>query len=150
MKPTITTHESMQAVRLMSRLITFFPADEASQKLIAASLAQFVAGPNELNWLVNLAVNVMHGWGGLSELRGLYCTKYRPLDEIEAVSNTPGYTPIALAQRAEKDFFENEQRESDRKLGEYRAEFRKLPPAEQQANSAVLIQARETELRRLN
>lgn len=146
--PRITDQEAMAGVVIMGRMIPFFPGDELTRDFIARSLQAFVAGPDELNWLVNVAVNVLHDWQGLSELRGLYCSKYRPLDKIEAVSNTTGFRCQDVAAQAEKEFFEREARESDRKLAEYRREAKQLPAAEQEANATLLLEARASDLKR--
>lgn len=148
--PRITTQEAGAAVLIMGRMIPFFPRDELTREFIARSVQTFVAGPDELNWLVNIAVNVLHDWKGLAELRGLYCSRYRPLDKIEAVSGTIGFRCQDVAEQAEKEFFEREARESERKLAEYRKEAKQLPAAEREANEAVLIQAQElAEVKRL-
>lgn len=147
--PRITTQEAAAAVLIMGRMIPFFPGDEPTREFIARSLQTFVAGPDELNWLVNVAVNALHKWQGLAEIRGLYCSRYRPLDKIEAVSGTIGFRCQDVEEQAEKKFFEHEARESDRKLAEYRKEANQLPPAEQEANEAVLSAARAVDLNRL-
>lgn len=145
----ISTADAASAVILLGRLIPFFPTDASTRELLADCLREFVGSPNELKWLVTLAVNVMPEWKGLAELRGLYCTRYRPLDQIEAVSGTAGFTPGELANRAERDYFEREHRHTAQRLQEYRREFARLPQAEQAANQQVLIKAASAELKRL-
>lgn len=147
--PHITAQESGAAVLTLGRLIPFFPADESARELIAHSLESFVAGPDHLNWLVFTACNVMREWQGLAELRGLYCSQYRPLDGIEAVSGTVGYRPADVAEQAEKEFFERESRANDQRLNEYRRDFFKLPPSEQQANTALLLTTAAVTVKRL-
>lgn len=138
-----------EAVITLGRLVKFFPADEMTRELIASALTDFVGRQDELEWLVRLAANVLPEWGGLSELRGLYCTRYRPIDDIEAVSGTPGYRPAELADRAEREFFEREARETDRLLGEYRAAARRMPTPEQEAAQRLLADVEQTELKRI-
>jgi hypothetical protein len=80
--------------------IPFFPSDPAAQLVIARHVAKFVGGVKELRWLVDASVTVMQRWAGIPELRGLYCTRYKPADGIEATCMLPGYTPEELEMAA--------------------------------------------------
>lgn len=90
--------QNIQLSRLIAKrthdlaAIPFFPA-EASAAIMDA-IAKFVDKPERLNWLVDTAVQTMRKWDGVAELRGLYCTRFKPADGIEAPClTTPGYTP---------------------------------------------------------
>lgn len=133
-----TEADCMGAVVIMGRLIRYFPADADTRELIALSLKSFVRSAGELKWLAHLASNVMAEWNGLAELRGLYCTRFRPVDGIEAMTSIRGYTPRELTERAEREFFEEQAREGARRLAEYKREFKQLPAAEQEANLQLL------------
>ena len=90
MKPT---SKHLEAAVAELGAIPFFPSDAASQLVIARHLAKFVGGVAELRWLVDSAVTAMQRWGGIPELRGLYCTRYKPEDGIEANCSLAGYSP---------------------------------------------------------
>jgi len=72
--------------------IPYFPADEHARRAIMQQIAKFVDRPDHLRWLVNAALNTMRHWDGIPELRGLYCTKFKPADRIEADCHLPGYS----------------------------------------------------------
>ena len=73
--------------------IPYFPNDSGAQLAIMRQLEKFVSGAAELRWLVDTAISVMRDWKGVPELRGLYCTRFRPADGREANCSLPGYTP---------------------------------------------------------
>ncbi len=87
------------AVRRLS-VIPFFPADADAREEIMNALEDMIGGEvlygstpqQRLDWLVKAAVNVMRQWGGIPELRGILCSKWRPADRIEGFSSLPGYT----------------------------------------------------------
>jgi hypothetical protein len=117
MKPTIP--EVATAVRKMGLMIPFFPKDIETQSLIVEQLRLFVDSNDALNWLVQKAGGSMRDWernGGIPELRGLYCTKYTPIDGMHSHSTTPGYTATDLEGR----FLLREIEDAQRRFDEYR------------------------------
>ena len=80
--------------------IPFFPSSDGAVLEIMRQLKNMIGGeivygstPQErLDWLVAAAVNAMRTWGGVPELRGLLCTRWKPADRIEAYSSLPGYS----------------------------------------------------------
>lgn len=73
--------------------IPFFPTGESARVAIATQIGKFVAEAHQLRWLVDAAINVMRKWDGIPELRGLYCTRFKPLDGVEGFCSLPGYRP---------------------------------------------------------
>ena len=81
-------------------VIPFFPADEHARLEIMRLVEDMIGGEvlygstpqQRLDWLVKAAVNAMRTWGGIPELRGLLCTRWKPADRIEGYSSLPGYT----------------------------------------------------------
>ncbi len=117
MKPT--PEQFMKAVLKMAAMIPFFPKDEDDQKLISLSLSRFVNTDEELDWLVITACDAMRDWergGGLPELRGLFCTQFKPADGRYEGCSTPSYQPAAL----EATFFRKEVEENERRYEEYK------------------------------
>jgi hypothetical protein len=94
--------------------IPFFPAESGARFAIMRSVEQFVSGSRELRWLIDAAVNHMREWKGAAELRGLYCTRFKPLDGIEESCSLRGFT----AADSEAAYLLEE---SDRKHGEISA-----------------------------
>lgn len=91
MKPT--AEQLTAAVHEMASVIPYFPRDSAGQALVMRELAKFITHGYELRWLVDTAAAAMREWKGLPELRGLYCTRFKPADGREENCNLPGYTP---------------------------------------------------------
>ena len=90
MKPT--PEQLKLAVDELS-IIPHFPHAENARVALAIQLSKFVSSAHQLRWLIDVAVNAMTEWRGLPELRGLYCTRFKPADGIEANCSLPGYTP---------------------------------------------------------
>lgn len=78
------------------QLIPYYPKDH--HHIVLEEIYEFARGaPNEnLRWLARTAVASMKQWAGLPELRGLWCSKYKPADGIEADCNLPGHTPAEI------------------------------------------------------
>lgn len=91
MKPT--SEQIAGAVHEMAQVIPYFPSDEAGQLIIMRQMERFVSHAHELRWLVDTATGVMRKWESIPELRGLYCTRFKPADGIEANCSLPGFTP---------------------------------------------------------
>jgi hypothetical protein len=72
--------------------IPYFPTDSGAQLAIMVQLELFVSSAHELRWLITAAVAVMRKWEGVPELRGLYCTRFKPADGKEVSCSLPGYT----------------------------------------------------------
>jgi hypothetical protein len=58
------------------------------------------SSPAEIAWLACEMVNVVGEWNGPKELRGVFCSRYRPADGIEMDSTHPAYTADAGEQRS--------------------------------------------------
>jgi hypothetical protein len=101
MKPTL--EEISKHVDVMAAIIPFFPKGEIAKLIISQSIQNFVNHPGELNWLVSTACSHFRDWergGGLAELRGLFCTRFRPADGIETYSATAGFSAHDLEMRS--------------------------------------------------
>lgn len=72
-------------------VIPMYPT--AQHDVILRMIERFVDAPEKLRWLVDNAVMHMPKWEGIPTLRGLYCTRFKPADGIEADCTIPGLTP---------------------------------------------------------
>jgi hypothetical protein len=72
--------------------IPFFPSEEGARIAITTQISRFVGDEKQLRWLVDAALGAMRKWEGLPELRGLFCTRFKPADGVEAYCSLPGYT----------------------------------------------------------
>ena len=129
MKPTI--EECLQAVKVMSLVIPFFPRRDgddgiATHNIIAAEVQRFVANQEQLAWLTETACRFMREWKGIPELRGLFCTKYDPADGVACDSTLPGFTEADLENR----WRQKELEERERKACEIDAAKRIAPPGD--------------------
>lgn len=95
------------AVRRLS-VIPFFPSEEDArmeimrviENMIGTGMLYGSTPQQRIDWLVKAAVNVMRRWGGIPELRGILCSRWKPADGIEAYSSLPGYSPEDSESRA--------------------------------------------------
>lgn len=73
--------------------IPFFPSDSGARTAVARALRSFVSQTHHLRWLVDTSIDHMRQWGGVAELRGIYCTRFKPADGVEGYSSISGFTP---------------------------------------------------------
>jgi hypothetical protein len=79
------------AVRRLS-VLKFFPADAVAQAEIMRMLERMVSEERQLAWLVDTLIDSVDEWPGLRSLRGLFCTRFKPRDGIEATCGLAGFT----------------------------------------------------------
>jgi hypothetical protein len=113
--------------------IRFYPRDEHATVLKA--LSRITSDPERLRWLVETASTTWRVWMGIVELRGLYCSRWRPDDGKYESCTTPGFTP----EDNEAAYFESEARETAARIEEWKREAKELPPAEQEANRKLQL-----------
>jgi hypothetical protein len=53
---------------------------------VMEDLPEIVANDEQLAWLIRRATALYNQWPGLSEIRAVYCSKFRPRDGIEVNS----------------------------------------------------------------
>jgi hypothetical protein len=87
----ITDKQASGAVARMAAL-EFFPLEAIPRAEIGRLLMRMVGTPAQLEWLVNAMIDRVGTWKGPRELRAIFCTKYAPIDGIEAWAETPGFT----------------------------------------------------------
>jgi hypothetical protein len=109
----------IDAVRAMSS-IPFFPKEEYSQRAIMAEIAKFADRPERVDWLASAALRSMREWRGVAELRGMYCTRFKPADGYDEYCSVPGFS----ANDCEAAYIEGQARETDRKM----LEWKRNPP----------------------
>ena len=90
MKPSKQDFES--AVAQMT-ILRYFPADPIQRAMVMDLLARIVGTREQLSWLVRTLVDRVGEWRGPSELRGIFCNRFKPADGIEADCSIPKFTP---------------------------------------------------------
>ena len=99
--------------------IPYFPSSDGAvleimhqlKNMIGAEIVYGSTPQERLDWLISAAINAMRAWSGIPELRGLYCSRWKPADRIEAYSSLPGYTAedsesLALAAHQDRKAIE--------------------------------------------
>jgi hypothetical protein len=114
----------IDAVRAMSS-IPFFPKEEYAQRAIMSEIAKFADRPERVDWLASAALRSMREWRGVAELRGMYCTRFKPADGYDEYCSVPGFS----ANDCEAAYIEGQARETDRKMLEYKREQKLLGEA---------------------
>jgi hypothetical protein len=69
-------------------LMAFFPGDSDTRGALIWALLQFVETEEQLDWLVERALQLYARWPGVGEIRALYCSRYKPRDGAETYSET--------------------------------------------------------------
>lgn len=67
-------------------LMPFFPQSDAARAVVALELAAMCGSDDQVNWLATRFTTLFKRWPGLAELRAVLCSKFRPLDGVEANS----------------------------------------------------------------
>jgi len=81
-------------------ILRFFPATTGAREAVMELLERMVATRDQLNWLVRTMIDEVGEWQGPRELRGVFCTRYRPADGIEAWCATGKFSAEAMENRA--------------------------------------------------
>jgi len=76
--------------------LKFFPSDEGARIGIAEEIADMVENEDQLRWLVKKLPKVFTDWPGMLEVREAFCTKFKPLDGIEAAprAESPAFAAL--------------------------------------------------------
>lgn len=90
MKPT--KNDIIQAVRRMHAL-AMFPNDQHAREEIMRIIERMVGTKEQLDWLVSSMIDRVGEWKGPREMRGIFCTRFKPLDGIESYASAAGFTP---------------------------------------------------------
>ena len=106
----------MAAVAKMT-MLRYFPADPVAQGEIGSFLQRMVDKPEHLSWLTDMMMNHVEEWQGPKELRGLLCSRFRPLDGIEEYTSIAGFSPADCEARN----LEDHERYKQMERGEQRA-----------------------------
>lgn len=81
-------------------MLRYFPSDAGARAGIMGVLARMVETVEGLQWLVRTMVDEVGEWQGPKELRGVYCTRFRPADGIESWCAQGKFSPEAIEGRA--------------------------------------------------
>lgn len=92
--------------------IPYFPKEEYAQRAIMTEISRFADRADGLDWLFATAARSMKQWGGVAELRGLYCTRFKPADGHDPGCSVPGYS----ANDCEGAYIAERAKETDRIL----------------------------------
>jgi hypothetical protein len=83
--------------------LKYFPSDDGAREGIMRLLLRLVefGRADQLTWLVRVMVDRVGVCNGPVELRGVFCTRFKPADGIEAdCSETAAFSPAAMEVRA--------------------------------------------------
>lgn len=124
-KPTL--QDCLDAVEGMAGVIPYFTKQGVGQRIIAAAIEQFINTNEELEWLMLRACGHIADWekaGGLMELRGMFCTRFKPADGIVTGATSPGFSGPDLERQHEAEV----RAENDLRLEEYRRKAELMAP----------------------
>jgi hypothetical protein len=79
------------AIRRLS-FLRYFPTDPVAQADIMGLFERMVSDERQLAWLVTTLLDSTDEWPGPRSVRGLFCTRFKPCDGIEATCGLAGFT----------------------------------------------------------
>lgn len=88
----------IQAVAKLGAL-TYFPSDPGARQALMELLGRMVSTPEQLDWLVRTLVDRVGTYPGPAEIRGLFCTRFRPKDGVEVNCSLSGFSPADQERR---------------------------------------------------
>ena len=88
----ITENQAMEFCERMGAC-RYFPTKSLAHAEIAQLVMRMVDTPEHLGWLLRSMIDRVGEWKGPKELRGIFCTRFKPRDGIEELSQTSGFTP---------------------------------------------------------
>jgi hypothetical protein len=122
----------VKSLATMASMVPYFPTDDIPLRVLAHQMERMIETPEQVEWLTEVVCTQMRKWSGWAELRGIYCTRFKPADGgPESYSTMPGFT----AEDSEQAYLERQTVETNRKLAEWRQETKMLhgglePPTE--------------------
>jgi hypothetical protein len=95
LKQTPITQDHLALAIASMSILKYFPMDEIQHRVMADFLRKLCGHVEGLSWLVSQLVNRVGEWPGPAQVRGIYCTRFKPKDGIEDESGCtiPGFTP---------------------------------------------------------
>ena len=83
---TALTPETVSAAVAKLGLMAFFPSDPEVRVALVPILMDMIDTKEQLDWLTSRALKLYPRWPGVSDIRALYCSRYKPKDGEEAYS----------------------------------------------------------------
>ena len=84
---SLTPEAAADAVSKLA-LMAYFPGDCDTRASLVWVLLRLVETEEQLDWLVERALQLYARWPGVGEIRALYCSRFRPRDGAETYSET--------------------------------------------------------------
>lgn len=81
-------------------LLQYFPTDEVSGLIVMRLLERMVSTPEQLAWLSRAMTTEVGKWSSEKDLRGVFCSRYRPADGVSADCASGPFAPDHLATRS--------------------------------------------------
>jgi len=85
---------AIQAVRQFG-VLRYFPSEPDARELVVHLLCAMASTPEQIFWLATQMVNVVGEWQGPKEVRGIFCSHFRPADGVEMDSTHPAFNAEA-------------------------------------------------------
>jgi len=86
------SQQELESAVAQMTILRFFPAEPVARAMVMQVLSRIVGTSQQLNWLVDTLINRVGEWHGPAELRGIFCTRFKPADGIEANCSISGFT----------------------------------------------------------
>lgn len=81
-------------------ILRYFPNEPGSREAVMELLERMVESSESLRWLVRTMIDEIGEWKGPMELRGVYCSRFHPMDGVEAWCSSGKFSAEAMESRA--------------------------------------------------
>ncbi len=87
-------HQIVNAVEKLACL-KYFPGEPGARQAVMELFARMVAAPEQLEWLVRTLIDRVGEWPGPREVRGVFCSRFKPADGVEEFSTIGSFSAEA-------------------------------------------------------
>jgi hypothetical protein len=89
-KPVISNEEAIICTEMLAT-IPFFPGESGARLAVADEFRSICNSSEEAFWLVTRLIRLYRRWPGVLEMRLVFCSRYQPLDGVEAAGTSEVY-----------------------------------------------------------
>jgi hypothetical protein len=99
----LITGQAMKKLLANLSLIKQFPSGEDQQQALAEYIVKFAETDEQLDWLGERAVDLCREWPGAIELRGIFCSRFKPKDGKSIIATAFGEDGIAREKEEQRE-----------------------------------------------
>jgi hypothetical protein len=79
----------------MLACLKYFPAEAGAREAIMLLFERMISIPEQIEWLVRTMIDEVGEWPGPKEVRGIFCSRFKPKDGVEVYATTRLFSAVA-------------------------------------------------------